>query len=103
MQTRDAVEAMMAIMKNEELYGRPDMPVWIERTAVGSSVQALIQCLTQLDIKGELAGRQGMQKDQLEEAWRTATQRPHGFLWISYNAPVGEKLWSGFTKRLMAK
>ena len=57
MQTRDAVEAMMAIMKNEELYGRPDMPVWIERTAVGSSVQALIQCLTQLDIKGELAGR----------------------------------------------
>ena len=57
MQTRDAVEAMMAIMKNEELYGRSDMPVWIERTAVGSSVQALIQCLTQLDIKGELAGR----------------------------------------------
>ncbi len=39
MQTRDAVEAMMAIMKNEELYGRDDMPVWIERTAVGSSVQ----------------------------------------------------------------
>ena len=55
------------------------------------------------DIKSELAGRQGMRKDQLEEAWRVATQRPHGFLWISYNAPVGEKLWSGFTKRLIAK
>ena len=55
------------------------------------------------DIKSELAGRQGMQKDQLEEAWRTATQRPHGFLWISYNAPAGEKLWSGFTKKLIAK
>ena len=44
-----------------------------------------------------------MRKDQLEEAWRTATQRPHGFLWISHNAPVGEKLWSGFTKKLIAK
>ena len=56
-QSRDAVDAMMTILKNEESYGRSDMPIWIERTAVGSSVQALIQCLTQLDIKGELAGR----------------------------------------------
>ena len=39
MQTRDAVEAMMVIMKNEETFGRPDIPVWVERTAVGSSVQ----------------------------------------------------------------
>jgi len=57
MQTRDAVEAMMAIMKNEQMYGRSDYPVWIERTAVGSSVQALLQGLTQLDIGGEIAGR----------------------------------------------
>ena len=55
------------------------------------------------DIRGELAGRQGMSKEQLESAWRTATQRPHGFLWISYNAPLGEKFWSGFTKKLVAK
>ena len=40
MQTRNAVEAMMQFMKNEELYGAVDMPVWVERTAVGSSVQA---------------------------------------------------------------
>ena len=33
------------------------MPIWIERTAVGSSVQALLQCLAQLDIAGDLAGR----------------------------------------------
>ena len=39
MQTRDAVEAMMVIMKNEETFGRPDIPVWVERTTVGSSVQ----------------------------------------------------------------
>ena len=57
MQTRDAVEAMMAIMKNEEQFGRADLPIWIERTAVGSSVQALLQCLFKLDISGELAGR----------------------------------------------
>ena len=57
MQTRDAVDAMMAIMKNEEAYGREDLPIWIERTAVGSSTQALLQCLHTLDIKGEIAGR----------------------------------------------
>ena len=57
MQTRDAVDAMLQIMKNEEKYGRSDMPIWIERTAVGSQVSALMQCLMQLDIGGELAGR----------------------------------------------
>ncbi len=57
MQSRDAVEAMMTVMKNEELYGRSDLSVWIERTAVGSSMQALLQCLTQLDISGDIAGR----------------------------------------------
>ena len=55
------------------------------------------------DIRSELAGRQGMSKEQLAEAWRVATQKPHGFLWISYNAPLGEKFWSGFSKKLVAK
>ena len=55
------------------------------------------------DIRGELAGRQGMSKEQLESAWQTATARPHGFLWIAYNAPAGEKFWSGFTKKLVHK
>ena len=55
------------------------------------------------EIRGELAGRQGMSKEQLESAWQTATARPHGFLWISYNAPAGEKFWSGFTKKLVHK
>jgi hypothetical protein len=57
MATRDAVEAMMAIMKNEEMYGDDEYPVWIERTAVGSSMQALLQGLTQLDIGGQIAVR----------------------------------------------
>ena len=51
----------------------------------------------------ELSGRQGMTSDQLETAFTVATQRPHGFLVISYNAPPGEKLWSGFTKKLINK
>ncbi len=50
------------------------------------------------EIFAELAGRQGMSKEDLEVAWQTATQKPHGFLWLAYNAPVGSKLWSGFTK-----
>ena len=55
------------------------------------------------EIRSELAGRQGMSKDQLETAWQTATARPHGFLWVAYNAPAGEKFWSGFTKKLVHK
>ena len=57
MQTRDAVDAMMAIMMNEETYGLQDVPIRIERTAVGSSVAALLQVLHTLDIKGEIAVR----------------------------------------------
>ncbi len=52
-------------------------------------------------VRDELAGRQGMSREQLDTAWRTATSHPHGFLWISYNAPQGEKFWSGFTKKLV--
>ena len=50
------------------------------------------------EIRSELAGRQGMSKEDLEVAWQTATRQPHGFLWLAYNAPVGSKMWSGFTK-----
>ena len=57
MQTRDAVDAMMAIMMNEETYGLQEVPIRIERTAVGSSVAALLQVLHTLDIKGEIAVR----------------------------------------------
>ena len=57
MQTRDSVDAMLTIMKNEQEYGLAALPVWIERTAVGSSVQALISCMLSLDLAGEIAGR----------------------------------------------
>ena len=55
------------------------------------------------EIFEELAGRQGMTMEQLNSAFQTATARPHGFLFISYNAPPGEKLWSGFSKKLVNK
>ena len=56
-----------------------------------------------LQIRDELAGRQGMSREQLDAAWSTATSRPHGFLWINYNAEPGNKFWSGFTKKLLPK
>ena len=34
-----------------------EQPIWIERTAVGFSTQALLQCLKQLDIGGDIAVR----------------------------------------------
>ena len=55
------------------------------------------------EIRDELAGRQGLSRDDLEMAWQTATQRPHGFLWLALGAPPGEKMWSGFTKKLVKK
>ena len=42
-------------------------------------------------VRDELAGRQGMSREQLESAWQTATARPHGFLWIAY---VLAQCWS---------
>ena len=32
-----------------------------------------------------------------------ATARPHGVLWIAYNAEPGNIFWSGFTKKLLPK
>ena len=62
-----------------------------------------VQEVSKKEIFEELAGRQGMTKEQLESAFQTATARPHGFLFIAYNAPPGEKLWSGFSKKLVNK
>ena len=60
-----------------------------------------VQAVSKDEVFAELAGRQGMTKEQLETAFQTATARPHGFLFIAYNAPPGEKLWSGFSKKLI--
>ncbi len=54
-------------------------------------------------IRDELAGRQGMSREQLDSAWQTATGRPHGFLWISYDAGAGNNFWSCFTKKLRTR
>ena len=62
-----------------------------------------VQSTQWTQVRDELAGRQGMSKEQLESAWQTATSRPHGFLWIAYNAAPGNKFWSGFTKKLLPK
>ena len=62
-----------------------------------------VQMTQWVQVRDELAGRQGMSKEQLDQAWQVATARPHGFLWISYNAAPGNKFWSGFTKKLLPK
>ena len=62
-----------------------------------------VQATQWAQIRDELAGRQGMSRENLEMAWQTATTKPHGFLWIAYNAPHGSKFWSGFTKKLLPK
>ena len=62
-----------------------------------------VQMTQWTQVRDELAGRQGMIRDDLDPAFATATQKPHGFLWLAYNAPVGSKMWSGFTKRLLLK
>ena len=59
-----------------------------------------VQEVQKKEIFEELAGRQGMTKEQLETAFQIATNRPHGFLFIAYNAPPGEKLWSGFSRQI---
>ena len=62
-----------------------------------------VQSTQWTEIRDELAGRQGMSREDLEMAWQTATQKPHGFLWLALSAPPGEKMWSGFTKKLVTK
>ena len=55
------------------------------------------------EIFEELAGRQGMTMEQLASGFQTATSKPHGFLFIAYNTPAGEKLWSGFSRKLVGR
>ena len=62
-----------------------------------------VQATQWTQVRDELAGRQGMSRENLEMAWQTATSKPHGFLWIAYNAPQGSTFWSGFTKKLVIK
>ena len=62
-----------------------------------------VQATQWTQVRAELAGRQGMSRDQLDSAWQTATSHPHGFLWLSYNAEPGNKFWSGYTKKLMPR
>ncbi len=54
-------------------------------------------------VRDELAGRQGMSREALDSAWQVATGRPHGFLWISFNAEPGDRIWGGFTNILLPK
>ena len=56
-----------------------------------------------IQIRDEIAGRQGMSKEVLDQCFKTATSKPHGFLWINFNAEPGSKFWSGFTKRLLPR
>ena len=88
------------VVTNTQSYKQLAKAARLQATHLG--VWAVQQ--TQWDeIRAELAGRQGMSREDLEVAWQTATRQPHGFLWLAYNAPVGSKMWSGFTKKLILK
>ena len=62
-----------------------------------------VQSTQWMEIRDELAGRQGMSREYLVMAWQTATQKAHGFLWLALTAPPGDKMWSGITKKLVTK
>jgi hypothetical protein len=47
---------LCAVLSRDDSLRR-EQPIWIERTAVGSSIPALLQCLKQLDLGGEIAVR----------------------------------------------
>ena len=50
-----------------------------------------------------LAGKNNASADDLLEAFRIATAKPHGFLWIRRQAKdQSEMLFSGFTKRIVS-
>ena len=49
-----------------------------------------VQSTQWTEIRDELAGREGLSRDDLEMAWQTATQKPHGFSWLALSAPPGE-------------
>ena len=42
-----------------------------------------VQSTQWTEIRDELAGRPGMTREDLETAWQHATQKPHGFLWLT--------------------
>ena len=48
-----------------------------------------------------LAGRTGIDKLKLEQAYRIAVSKPFGFLWIDMNAAPNDTFWSSFTKKIV--
>ena len=48
-----------------------------------------------------LAGRNGISREKLEQAYRIATAKPFGFLWLDMNAAPNDVFWSSFTKKIV--
>ena len=48
-----------------------------------------------------LAGRNGISREKLEQAYRIATAKPFGFLWLDMNAGPSDVFWSSFTKKIV--
>ncbi len=48
-----------------------------------------------------LAGRNGINKDKLEQAYKIATAMPYGFLWLDLTAAPQDVFWSSFTKKIV--
>ena len=73
LQMREATDAMLRVMLNEEQYGDPHRPLVLERSALGSSVGPLLYCLPKLRVDGALKGRILTRIGQLLEG-RSPTQ-----------------------------
>ncbi len=93
--TRGAIVILMT-----QSYKMLSKPARLQATHLGLWQ---VQETQKKEIFEELAGRQGMTLEQLTTAFQVATSKPHGFLFIAYNAPAGEKLWSGFSRKLVGK
>ena len=48
----------------------------------------------------EVAGRSGLSEDKLRAAWKIATSREFGYLWLALNNPEGLQLWSTLTTQI---
>ncbi len=49
-----------------------------------------------------LAGRNGISKEKLTQAYRIATSKPHGFMWVDLTAAPDDVFWSSFTKKIVS-
>ena len=48
-----------------------------------------------------LAGRNGISREKLEQAYRIAVSKPFGFLWLDLTAAPQDVFWSSFSREIV--